>query len=73
MSLPQGGVATGMGAQSLRQYEQAAMDSRLVTVNSTAPKLMTLDPLQNFMVKTRGRRSGWTQHTTQTDGCVAAA
>ena len=50
----QGGVETGMGTQSLRQFEQAAMDSRLITVNSTAPKLMTLDPLQNFMVKTRG-------------------
>lgn len=53
----QGGVETGMGTQSLRQFEQAAMDSRLITVNSTAPKLMTLDPLQNFMVKTRGRNT----------------
>lgn len=51
MSLPgQGSEATGMGAQSLRQFEQAAMDSRLITVNSTAPKLITLDPLQNFMI-----------------------
>jgi hypothetical protein len=40
----------GSTPQSLRQFEQTAMDSKLITLNTTAPKLIELDQLQNFLL-----------------------
>lgn len=42
--------AVGSTPQSLRQFEQTAMDSKLITLNTTAPKLIELDQLQNFLL-----------------------